>query len=254
MSLILDENGNSASPSSSGLIKDVGVATFAEDVLKASMTTPVIVDFWSPRSGPCKQLLPLLEKLVTQMRGAVRLAKVNVDENPEIAAQFRVQTVPAVFAVVGGRPVDAFTGALPENQLKAFIQRLTKGQVNPIDEALEHAALVLAEGDAAAAEQVYRQVLEQDPANVAALAGVLRCLLAKGAWDQARELLAHLPAELSAKPEIVAVATSLELLEQGAQAGEAQTLRLRLAANANDHAARLALANALFAAADAEGA
>ena len=155
-------------------IKDGDAYGFANDVIKASMAIPVIVDFWAPWCGPCKTLTPLLEKLVRQAGGRVRLVKINIDENQDLAAQLRIQSVPTVYAFVGGRPIDAFVGAQPESKVRAFVDRLTRGAGSPIEEAVELANEALASGDVAAAANVFAQVLQQDPRHPKAVAGAIR--------------------------------------------------------------------------------
>jgi putative thioredoxin len=169
------------------VVKDTNTASFRADVLEASMQVPVIVDFWAPWCGPCKQLGPIIERAVKDARGAVKLVKINVDENQELAAQMRIQSIPAVYAFFQGRPVDGFVGAQPESALKQFIQKLAKlgaGEAgpSPIDEALEHAEAALKEGDHEAASAIFAQILEHEPDNVKALGGMARCCIAVGAW------------------------------------------------------------------------
>src|SRR5215471_17684036 len=161
------------------LIKDTSLATFAADVLDASMEVPVIVDFWAPWCGPCKQLGPLLEKTVTDAKGQVRLVKVNIDENPEIAQQLRIQSIPTVYAFKNGQPVDGFMGAVPEAQLRSFIQALTGGDVGAAaaEDALMAAAEALAAGDVGSAAQMFAAVLQEDPGNPKAVAGLAKCYL-----------------------------------------------------------------------------
>ena len=163
-----------------GTVKDGDAYGFANDVIKASMTVPVIVDFWAPWCGPCKTLTPVLEKLVRQAAGRVRLVKINIDENQDLAAQLRIQSVPTVYAFVGGRPTDAFVGAQPESKVRAFVDRLTRGGGSPIEEALEIANEALASGDATTAASVFGQVLQQDPRHPKALAGAIRAKARRG--------------------------------------------------------------------------
>jgi putative thioredoxin len=213
----------------------------------------VIVDFWAPWCGPCKQLTPLLEKAVTAARGAVRLVKINVDENQELAAQMRVQSIPTVYAFHQGRPVDAFQGALPESQIKSFLDRLasaagTAKDASPINHALDEAEAALEAGQAGAASALFGQVLQHEPQNVRANAGTIRCLLASGDHAAAKRALESLSDELRREPALASVAAALELAEAGASAGEIPELKDRLARNEDDHQARFDLAMALYAA------
>ncbi|WP_119302916.1 thioredoxin [Dongia deserti] len=242
------------------LVKDTNTASFRADVLEASLQVPVIVDFWAPWCGPCKQLGPIIEKAVKDARGAVRLVKINVDENQELAAQMRIQSIPAVYAFFQGRPVDGFVGAQPESALKQFIQRLAKlggGEPgpSPIDEAIEHAEAALKEGDHEAASAIFAQVLEHEPDNVKALGGMARCCIAVGELDQAKRVLAQVPAASANDPAIAGARAQLELAEAGQKtAGQSQELRARVEANPKDLDARFALAQALFAGGEREGA
>ncbi len=241
------------------VIKDGSQASFRADVLDASMQVPVIVDFWAPWCGPCKQLGPIIEKAVKDARGAVKLVKINVDEAQELAAQMRIQSIPAVYAFFQGRPVDGFVGAQPESALKAFVAKLAKiagGEVgpSPIDEALEHAEAALKEGDHESASSIYSQILEHEPDNLKAVAGLARCLIAVGELDQAKQFLGKVPASHANDPAISAARAALELAEAGQKAaGQSQELRARVEANPKDFDARFALAQALFAGGDKEG-
>jgi len=232
------------------LIKDSTTATFMDDVIDASMQTPVIVDFWATWCGPCKQLTPILEKVVTEARGAVKLAKVDIDKNPEIAKQLKIQSIPAVFAFIGGRPVDAFQGALPESQVKAFVDKLsaTAGttQANPIADALAQAKEMLDAEDFAAAGSIYQQVVEHDPENLPARAGLVRCLVTAGELAQASEVLTAVPDDKRDDAEIAAAWSVLELAQKSAGAGDLGGLERRIEAEPGDHQVRFDLALALY--------
>jgi putative thioredoxin len=215
----------------------------------------VIVDFWATWCGPCKQLGPMLEKAVLAAKGAVRMVKIDVDKNQDLAAQLRVQSVPTVYAFKDGRPVDAFAGAVPESEIKAFIQRLTGGAAGPsLDEYVAEARTILAEGDAQTAAGIFQQVLQHDPDNAAALAGLLRCLMALGDVEQAEAMLARVPPEMTKHADIAAVRTAIELARHAGGVGEAAEFRRRLAADADDHQARFDLALAYYAANEPEAA
>ncbi|HVI90479.1 MAG TPA: thioredoxin [Dongiaceae bacterium] len=234
------------------VIKDSDTPNFKADVIDASMQVPVIVDFWAPWCGPCKQLGPVIEKAVKEAKGAVRLVKINVDENQELAAQMRIQSIPAVYAFFQGRPVDGFVGAQPESQLKQFVARLAKigGEAlgpSPIDEALEQAEQVLAGGDHGAASAIFSEVLEHEPENAKAVAGLARCLIAMNELAAAREFLDNQPADVLKDAGVTAAKTQLDLAEQGQKsAGKVPELRARIAANPKDFEARYELAEALF--------
>ncbi len=233
-------------------VKDIGQKEFMTEVIDASKEVPVIVDFWAPWCGPCKTLGPMLEKAVAATKGKVRMVKVDIDKNQAIAAQMRIQSIPAVYAFKDGRPVDGFVGALPESQIKQFVQRLaTAGgpteEDNVIEEALAQAKDLLDAGNHAAAGNLYAQILQHDPENPQAIAGHLRCLMKAGNADEAREILKELPPEIAKDPEIAAVAATLEIAASGAKAGATQPLREKVQANPADHQARFDLAMALFA-------
>lgn len=258
MAFILDSNtpppAAGAARGNGDLVKDGSTASFMADVIEASMQVPVIVDFWAPWCGPCKTLGPALEKAVRLAGGLVRLVKINVDENQDLAAQMNVRSVPSVFGFRQGRPVDGFAGAVPDSQIKSFIERLTGGAKPPLEEALETAREALDAGDAAGASQVFAQILAHDPAHPGAVAGMIRCLVATGDLKQAREAVGRLPAELVANGEVAAAISALDLAEQAGGAGDIGAFRARLEANPKDHQARLDLAMALYAGGRAEAA
>ena len=246
-------------PPPTDLIKDSNIEGFEADVLQASMTTPVIVDFWAPWCGPCKQLGPMLEKAVTAARGAVRLVKIDIDQNQELAMQLRVQSVPAVYAFYQGRPVDGFVGALPESQVKAFIDRLTQAAgtdqgPDPLEEALEQAQAALESGQLGAASALFAQVLQHDPENATATAGMIRCRLDSGDTAEAKAMFDALPEEVRSDEAFASVAASLELADMSADTGDVLALKSQLAVTENNHQARFDLAMALYAAGDADGA
>jgi len=249
-----------AGANAADLIKDSDQNAFAQDVLDASMQVPVIVDFWATWCGPCKTLGPLIEKVVKEAKGAVRLVKIDVDKNQALAGQLRIQSIPAVYAFFQGRPVDGFVGAQPESQLKQFVQRLAKmgaagAGPSPVDEALEAADAALAEGDYGAASAIYSQVLDHESGNAKAIAGLVKCSIATGDLAGAKEMLEGVTAELLKDPAIASAASQLELAEAGQKAaGQTQQLQARIDANPKDFEARYDLAVAQFAAGEREAA
>ena len=255
MELIVNPDGDTAQAGAAGdLIKDSDTAGFMADVIEASQQVPVIVDFWAPWCGPCKQLGPALEKAVQQAGGMIRLVKINVDENQQLAQQMRVQSIPAVYAFKGGQPVDAFVGAQTESQIKSFIERLLDGQKPPLDMALEQAKEALDAGDAQTAGAIFNEVLAQDPANTVAIGGLIRCFVVVGELDQARQFVDSLEDGIREAHEVAAAISALELAGAGGSDDEVAALRSRLAADENDHQARYDLATALYANGDAEAA
>ncbi len=245
-----------AEPAGGDLVKDATHASFLADVIEASRETPVIVDFWAPWCGPCKQLTPVLEAAVRAAKGAVRMVKVDIDRNPQVAAQLRVQSIPAVFGFSGGQPVDGFMGAQPASEIKAFVKRLVDlgGDGNGLDEALAQGEEMLDKGAAADAAQVFAAVLAEDAANARALGGLARAELAVGDVARARQTLEMAPPEIAGDAAIIAARSAIELAEQTQDTGEEAELTARLEANPDDHQARYDLALALLAGKDREGA
>ena len=255
-----DPGKGAPAPASGGtpaLIKDTSLPTFAADVLDASMEVPVIVDFWAPWCGPCKQLTPLLEKAVTDAKGKVRMVKVNIDENPEIAQQLRIQSIPTVYAFKNGQPVDGFMGAIPESQLKQFVQGLIAGagpgpaepEGPDIDGALNLAAQALAAHDLAAAAHIFGEILQAEPGHPKAVAGLARCYLESGDLERAKKTLGLVRPDGQADEAIRAVEAELALKERAANAGDVGPLKARIDANPGDLEARFQLATVL----DAKG-
>jgi putative thioredoxin len=243
-------------PPQASPIKDGTEATFMADVIEASMEVPVIVDFWAPWCGPCKQLGPALEKAVTEAKGKVRLVKVDVDQNQRIAAQLRVQSIPAVFAFHGGQPVDGFLGAQPAGQIKAFIDRLValSGGNAGLEEALAAAEEMLAQGAVADAAETFAAILSEEDGNPAAISGLARAYLALGQVEQARGILDLTPKGKENDPAILTAKAQIELAEASAEAGEVGELKAALEREPNDHQARYDLAMAQIGKGDQAGA
>ncbi len=242
-------------PAPTDLVIDSSEATFMADVVEASKETPVIVDFWAPWCEPCKALGPALEAAVRAARGRVRMVKINIDENPQIATQMRVQSIPAVFAFDQGQPVDGFMGNQTPAQIKAFVEKAAAlGGDGGLGEALEMAEQMIAEGAAADAAQIFSSVLAEEPANAAAYAGLVRSHLAVGQLDQAQALLDAASDEIAQKPEFLAVKAQIEIQAQATDAGPVDDLRKSLDLSPDDHSVRLELATALMATGDAAGA
>ena len=229
-----------------GLVKDTTTASFAQDVLEESRHQPVLVDFWAPWCGPCKQLQPIIEKVVTEAAGRVKLVKLNIDDHPSIPGQLGIQSIPAVVAFVGGRPVDGFMGAVPESQVRAFIDKIAgpagADEKAEIEAILAEAKALFDAGDLGGAADLYGAILQADPENATALAGMADCMIAAGQHDNARQALSNLPETVAGDPAIVAVLTKLDQIEEARKLGDPSALEAALAANPDDHDARLKLA------------
>jgi putative thioredoxin len=246
---------SSAAPLAPDAIKDVSLSTFKADVLEASLTSLVIVDFWATWCGPCKQLTPVLEKIAHESKGTVKLAKIDVDKNQPIAQQMGVQSIPAVFAFFQGRPVDGFAGALPEAQVKAWVDQLVKQtgstgdpEKEDLESALAQAADFLLQKDFATAAAIYTDILDREPLNALAYAGMARCLIEQGDTVKARDMVEKAPAEIAKDKALVPLKTALELAEQaGKEAGQAADLEAKLLQNPDDHQTRFDLALAHYA-------
>ena len=240
---LMENSGTSATQ-----IKDVTTASFRQDVVSDSMVQPVLVDFWAPWCGPCKQLGPVIEKVVAAAKGKVKLVKMNIDDHPQIAGQLGIQSIPAVVAFSKGQPVDGFVGALPESQISGFIERL----VGPIDDGsaalLESAAELAKSGEFSAAIEAYAAVLVEDSENLEALAGIIKLYIESADLEAARGYLEAVPEGKENDSIIAAARAALELAEQAATLGDTAGFEAAIAANPNDHQARFDLALALAAA------
>ena len=246
-SLIIGKNGNGSAPPAGpaadpDLIRDTTTQNFRADVLEPSKTVPVLVDFWAPWCGPCRQLTPILEKAVQNARGKVRLVKMNIDDHPQIPGQLGIQSIPAVIAFKNGQPLDGFMGALPESQVMAFIERVA-GPIgpSPAEQALTAAGEALAAKDYSGAAGLYGAVLQAEPDNLAALAGLVRCYVARGELEQAKGLLAGLTPQQEKDPAISAARAALDAAAQAEGLGQTSDLERRVAENPSDHQARFDL-------------
>jgi putative thioredoxin len=246
--MLLNQGTNASAPATDGLVVDVTTQNFVKDVIEESKRQPVLVDFWAPWCGPCKTLGPVIEKVVRAANGKIKLAKMNIDEHPQVAQQLGIQSIPAVFAFSNGQPVDGFVGALPEAEVKAFIDRLAGPAGTDVAELIKVAEETLQGGDAAQAAEMFAQILAEQPENVQALGGLTRCHIAAGILEPARQTLALIPKDKENDPAVTAAHAALDLAEQAKNVGDVGPLEARVAANPLDHQARFDLAVALSAA------
>ncbi|KJE34045.1 thioredoxin [Thalassospira sp. HJ] len=252
MSIILDANAPDSATSrnrDSDLIKDSTVETFVQDVIEPSMEVPVVVDFWAPWCGPCKNLTPVIEKVTREAGGLVKLVKVNIDENQELAMQLRIQSVPTVYAFKGGRPVDGFQGAQPESEVRAFYEKLAGGPIeSPIEMLLEQASAALAEDDFETAHGFYVSVLEREQENEIAIGGMIRCMVGMGEVEETRHFVDNMSDLDRMKAPIAAAISALELAESGASSDDLDAARAAVVSNPNDPQAQYDYGMACFAA------
>jgi putative thioredoxin len=242
------QNGGAVT-AAADVVKDVTTQSFMKDVIEESKHQPVLVDFWAPWCGPCKQLTPIIEKAVKAAKGKVKLTKMDIDKHPEIPGQMGIQSIPAVIAFSNGQPIDGFMGALPESQVVAFLERLTKEKIGGEEvDQLKAADAALAGGNAAVAADMYAALLQQDSGNVPALAGLARCYVETGNIEQAKKTLGLVPEAKAGDAAVAAARAAIELAEKAKAVGPLDELEKKVAANPLDHQARFDLATALNAA------
>ncbi|TPW32451.1 thioredoxin [Martelella alba] len=247
MNVSVDGSTNGATPPG-GLIKDTTTAGFMADVIEESKNQPVLVDFWAPWCGPCKQLGPVIEKVVTEAAGKVKLVKMNIDDHPAVAGQMGIQSIPAVVAFAGGQPVDGFMGAVPESQVREFIDKVAasapseKDRAAEIAAALEEADTLLAADNIQEALQLYGAIAQADPENARALAGIGRCLIAAGDLERAKALLEEIPDSAKEDDAIKALQTKIAQMEEARKLGDPNALEHQLSLDPDNHAARMNLA------------
>ena len=255
---MLELNTATTATDADALIKDGSEQSFMQDVIETSKSVPVIVDFWAPWCGPCKTLGPALEAAVTAAKGAVKMVKLNVDENQAIAGQLQIQSIPTVYAFWQGKPVDGFQGAVPGSEIQAFVERVSAmGNGAPdggLEDALNAAQEMLADGDIEDAAQTFAAILEEEPSTLGAYAGLAQCYLAQGDLEQAEATLNGAPAAISTAPDLEAIYAQLELAKQASGAGPLGELQAAVEAEADNHQARFDLAIALHAKGDAQAA